>query len=197
VDAAAAQFLDDKKIDAWLALADVHDALMERMGPPVPGEKVDDLDAIDMRIHAWLEAMSAYFRAGLSSLNTSTARKRQYDQIEDREKTLKNRCPEKDCRLVEAGAIPPCPATWEQTPPLNYPVNALFRGIVGATILEMTTDEKGAVMAYKVLAAVPSDTFPTATTKVVQKWSLKRKKDAVEPCTLAGTRQLHVIFEMR
>ncbi len=197
VDAAAAQFMADRKIDAWFALADAHDALMVRMGPPVPGEKVDDLNAIDMRAHAWLQAMDAYFGAGQRELSTNITWKRQFDRLRARTRLLKSRCGDEPCpEPVIEGAAPKCAARWDQSPPIRYPQMALFRGIVGATILEMSTDESGAVTAAKVLAAVPSEAFPDAALKTVQKWKLVRDSKATQPCTLAGTRTLYINFRM-
>jgi TonB family protein len=195
IDGAAAQFLNDKKIDAWFALADAHDGLMARMGPPVAGEEMDELEAIDMRAHAWLEAMGAYFATGGDSSNTSMSWKRQYATLEARRKTLKSRCGDAPCPdAVVPGETPKCAATWDQSPALRYPQVAVFRGLVGATILQMTTDEAGEVTDAKVLAAVPSETFPEATLKTVKKWKLKPSDKATQPCTLAGTRDLHVTF---
>jgi TonB family protein len=167
------------------------------MGPPVVGEKTDELTAVDLRAHAWLQALEAYFGAGQDSLNTAMSWKRQYDKLEARRKALKSRCGDDPCpEAVAVGDTPRCQASWDQSPPLRYPQVALFRGMVGATILEMTTNESGEVTDVKVLAAVPSETFPEATLKTVRKWKLSAARKATQPCTLAGTRNLHVVFRM-
>jgi len=68
----------------------------------------------------------------------------------------------------------------------------VWKGMVGATILRLTVDDAGKVTDLKVLAAVPSETFPEPTMKAVRQWTLQRAPNSKAPCTLAGERELTV-----
>ncbi len=200
VDGGAANFMETRKADGWLRLADAWDNLVTQLPPPRPGEGLDlgELEPTYWRGLAWMEAMSSYFSFGENSLNTSMAFKRQGNLIEQRAKTLKSRCGDQECAFEKLApdALPRCDARWDQTPQLKYPPMAVFKGIVGATILRLTVNEAGKVTEAKLLAAVPSDTFPDAALGAVYKWTLKPTGATKEKCTVAGTRELVVRFQL-
>ena len=200
LDGAAANFMDTKKADGYMRIADGWEKLVARIGPPRPGKGLDlgNLEPLYWRGMAWMTAMSAYFRVGNDRISASQAYMRQGDLIEARSKTIQGRCGASPCAPVPLppGQLPQCIGTWNQSPPLNYPSTARFKGMLGATILNLTVDDAGKVTDVKVLAAVPSETFPEPTMKAVRQWTLERAPNAKLPCTLAGERQLTVQFQL-
>jgi TonB family protein len=196
----AAKFIEDKDADGFMEIADYHDALMKRMGPIPAGAKDEDdrLYPLDMKAHAWMDSIEAIL--GLRANDADTKRKRDYKRVTERKAGLANRCggicmPEP----LPPGQLPHCAlATWDQTPPISYPTQARYRGIVGTTIIKVATDATGTVTDAKVLAAVPSDVFPEKTIATVLKWKLQVSKlvPQYDPpaCTLAGTRTIFVNF---
>lgn len=199
VDGAAADFMQSPDEDGWLKLADGWDELFTRLEPPRPGHGVDlgALEDIYWRGQAWMLAMEAYFERGRDSMNTPMAHKRAGTLIANRRETLKGRCGDQPCppTTVTDGQTQ-CPATWIQEPALRYPQSAVFRGMMGATILQLTTDEAGKVTASNVLAAVPTEVFPDAATRTISQWRVTSRAPAGADCTLSGTRELRVIFHL-
>jgi TonB family protein len=200
VDGAAADFMQSQNEDGWIKLADAWDFLFARIEPPRPGQGIDlgALEDIYWRSQAWMHAMEAFFERGRDSMNTAMAHKRAATRIENRQETLKGRCGEQPCPPQSlAGGQVQCPASWNQTPELRYPQSAMFRGMMGATILQLTTNKGGQVTDAKVLAAVPAEVFPDAATKTISQWTLKSQAPAGTDCTLSGTRELRVIFQLQ
>jgi TonB family protein len=193
----AAEFLDDRKVDSYFRFADFHDALMERMGPVPPGQTEEDhpLFPLDMRSHAWMESIVSIFGLGPNEIDRSD--KKDWQRVRERMSALKGRCDGKNClpQPDPPGSAPRCLASWDQSPKLKYPSQAMFRGIVGTLMMNVTTDEAGAVTEVKVLAAVPSDTFLNQTIATVKQWKLKKQPISEGPCTLAGTRRLVTAFK--
>ena len=198
LDGAAANFMDTRKADGYMRIADGWEKLVARIGPPRPGKGLDlgNLEPVYWRGLAWMTAMSAYFRVGNDARLSGPAYKRQGELIEARSKTIQGRCGAAPCAPapLPPGQLPQCNATWKQSPPLRYPSTAVWKGMVGATILRLTVDDAGKVTDLKVLAAVPSETFPEPTMKAVRQWTLQRAPNGKAPCTLAGERELTVEF---
>lgn len=202
VDASAASFMSAQKAGAWLQLADATDAMLARLAPPRPGRGLDlgDMEPAYFRALAWMDSMEAFLDYGkrnASMLDSPNTLKREWEQVEARRASLKSRC-NNDCTTpLPPGEIFECRGQWVQTPAILYPSGALFKGFMGATIVRLTTNEAGKVIDAQQMAAVPTEIFPEVTLKAVRQWSLKRKDEDSQSCSLAGTRDLHVVFQIK
>jgi protein TonB len=52
----------------------------------------------------------------------------------------------------------------------SYPFAALSRGVEGSVLLEYTVDERGRVVAPRVLEATPSGVFERAALRALSRW---------------------------
>ncbi len=80
---------------------------------------------------------------------------------------------------------PFCAGRMIQSPELDYPSAAAFRGYLGAIYLRVSLDDKGRVINPKVLASVPVKGFTEHTLETVKKWRWKKSKDAKKNCRLS------------
>lgn len=140
------------------------------------------------RADAWIMAMSAYFES----------RRKRFPQDEevqailaiygaDRE-TLNARARTVETTDDETGEapLPFCRGGLLQRPALEYPRGAARSGLVGAVIIQISTDEDGKVATAEVLASVPDEGFKEVALRTVKKWKYKadRSEQPSKSCRL-------------
>ena len=63
-----------------------------------------------------------------------------------------------------------------------YPYGALARGVEGSVLLEYTVDERGRVVAPRVIQATPPGVFDRAALKALSRW--RYEPNGSEPTTM-------------
>jgi protein TonB len=71
---------------------------------------------------------------------------------------------------AQAGMTPPAPAKREFP---TYPRGAQKRGIEGFVVIEFTVDERGDVVAPRVIEASPPGVFDSAALEAITSWKYK------------------------
>ncbi len=195
---ATAGFLLRRDADSYMALADLHDELADRLGT----QRLPSPDTMDERLYerseVWLAAMSSYFETQRTVDRNPRAWQEKYGAAMER--GLKGRCASATCDPALAppeGQLPTCRSAFRQTPPLSYPRNARFSGLVGAMRLLVRLDDKGTVTDIRLLASAPSDSFYDGAAATVRRWKLERSPTKQAACTLAGYRVLDLQYVFR
>ncbi|MEO1100376.1 MAG: energy transducer TonB [Pseudomonadota bacterium] len=116
----------------------------------------------------WLQ--DAYWRADAWRLvmETSFTRRRDTERAEEIATLLDDyRSPLSI--WTPSSARPLCDGTFDMTPPIEYPRDAIRQGRYGAVLLGFDISN-GRVLNARVLAAVPSETFRTQALQTIRQW---------------------------
>lgn len=84
-----------------------------------------------------------------------------------------------------SGISPPAPLERESP---SYPRGAQKRGIEGWVLLEFTVDEKGAVVAPRVVKAVPPGVFDANALKAITNWKYRPATNSGKAVVAPGMR---------
>ncbi len=76
-----------------------------------------------------------------------------------------------------ANARPLCDGTFDMTPPIEYPRDAIRQGRYGAVLLGFDISN-GRVLNARVLAAVPSETFRAQALQTIRQWRWQAEQDS-------------------
>lgn len=176
-----AEFMADHEKEASVKLAH-HYGEIRQMYNKVD-EAPDWLEEEYWTSEAWLDVQEAWFR--------SEGKRQKVLKQEEREAILAGYpLPESDEKKDDdkvkekTNDRPFCEGTLIQSPELQYPKAAAFRGYLGALYLRVSLDSKGRVINPKVLASVPVKGFTEHTLETVKKWRWKKSKDAAKNCRL-------------
>lgn len=156
--ALVATFYDDAELEQLAAMTRLTGELGEQMletatrgAPPV-----------------WLQ--DAYWRADAWRLvmETSFTRRRDKERAEEIAELLDDyRSPLSIWTPSSARAL--CNGTFDMTPPIEYPRDAIRQGRYGAVLLGFDISN-GRVLNARVLAAVPSETFRAQALQTIRQW---------------------------
>lgn len=163
--AAVATFYDDAELEHLESMTRLTGELGEQMlgaatrgAPPV-----------------WLQ--DAYWRADAWRLvmETSFTRRRDKERAEEIASLLNDyRSPLSI--WTPSSARPLCDGTFDMTPPIEYPRDAIRQGRYGAVLLGFDISN-GRVLNARVLAAVPSETFRTQALQTIRQWRWQAETD--------------------
>jgi TonB family protein len=198
----AARFIDDVDSAALVDMAKLYAELAARNPEAVHGKHVTSTDQTRDATYAWIAAMQTYFPpedSGPGEIQRYTRRlsAQEYAEISA---ALEAGC-DLNCqnvRRVAKGEAPLCsPDLRTIANKLRYPQRALGNLMTGAVYLGIDTDEAGRATDVRLLASVPSETFPEAAMSAMRTLVLERDSNRSLPnCTMAGTRAIMIVYRL-
>jgi hypothetical protein len=133
-----------------------------------PGVQQDQLLRSLWYLRAWIASAESYLFAHVTEMGTLIPQRPNRRSLE--------RLLPAPSRYAE-DAPPRCEGTFTG-PPIRYPTNHLYQGVVGSVILLVETDQAGQVVATEVLAAVPVADFASHVQQALIDWRWEPTRDA-------------------
>ncbi|MDP3737408.1 MAG: TonB family protein [Hyphomonadaceae bacterium] len=175
---AVADYLAQKKRDTYDDLTNLRKAMLDDIDAMPSEEAAERFVPLYWEVTAWHGSLESHLYSGTEKRFIEQRRKQEGQ--EDKAKIAAGEKPtaRRERLLHHHDIEDPCRPKLEMKRIPQYPSSAMFRGMVGAVILQVDIDETGAVKNPKILAAAPEKFFGKAVLDNYQDMRFERSEES-------------------